>query len=69
MDLVHLKAGLVLKLLLERPLPLRPGDAVEPTVLETLKALVLDRGLRLVELPEGLGVYVRQALVFRHSCH
>ncbi|NBT31458.1 MAG: twin-arginine translocation signal domain-containing protein [Rhodobacteraceae bacterium] len=38
-------------------------------LLEALETLVLDRGLRLVKLPECLRVNVRHALLFRHSCH
>ena len=68
-DLVHLEAGLVLKLFLKRAFPLSPGDGIESAVLEALETLVPDRGLRFVKLPECLRVNVRHALLFRHSCH
>ena len=68
-DLVDLELRLVLKLLAKRAFPLRPGDGVEPAILQALQPLVAQGRLDRVELLHGLRVDVGQPLIVGNSRH
>ena len=57
-DLVDLKLWLVLVLIGQRAFPLCAAQRVEAPVLQALQALVPQRGLDIVKLPQGFSVQV-----------
>ena len=69
MNLVHLKARLVLKLRAKRAFPLGAGDGIETPIIQALQALLAQGALDAVELGHSLGVEVGEILLFGHPRH
>jgi hypothetical protein len=57
-NLIHLKAWLVLKLRAKRTFPLGAGDGIKPPIIKALQALLPQRALDAVKLRHGLGMDV-----------
>ena len=68
-DLVDLKAWLVVKLLCKVAFPLRTSDGIKATILKALQALFTHGTLYAVKLQKRFFVDVCQTLFLGHSCH
>jgi hypothetical protein len=68
-NLVHLKLGLVLKLLTQRPLPRCTSNRGKAPILQTLQPLVPQCTLNPIKRLQRILMDIDQPLLIRNACH